>query len=82
MNASDLPLIRCWFETDASYGIGITAYSKEDAMELLAKDQQLAKEKVLQIIENVDIRTLDQGHVIPNMGPPNFCGIWYPNISL
>jgi len=29
-------------------------------------------------IEDVDIRTLDQGHVIPNMLPPSWRGIWFP----
>jgi hypothetical protein len=24
------------------------------------------------------VRDLDQGHVIPNMAPPNWRGIWYP----
>ncbi len=29
-------------------------------------------------IEDVDVRTLDQGHVIPNMLPPDRRGVWYP----
>jgi len=26
---------------------------------------------IVDVIENIDLATLDQGHVIPNMGPPN-----------
>jgi len=29
-------------------------------------------------VEDVDVRTLDQGHVIPNMLPPDRRGVWYP----
>jgi hypothetical protein len=28
--------------------------------------------------QDVDVQSLDQGHVIPNMHPPNWRGIWYP----
>ena len=34
-----------------------------------------------QIVANVDVRSLDQGHVIPNMGPCSNRGIWYPFIA-
>jgi hypothetical protein len=30
-----------------------------------------------EIIENIDIRFLDQGHVVPNMGPAVFKGVWF-----
>lgn len=28
--------------------------------------------------DDVDVRSLDQGHVVPNMMPPNCRGIWFP----
>jgi hypothetical protein len=28
------------------------------------------------------VRDLDQGHVIPNMGPPNLRGVWFPMLNL
>jgi hypothetical protein len=31
-----------------------------------------------EVIEDIDVRILDQGHVIPNMGVVTFKGIWYP----
>ena len=60
------------------YGIGVTAYSREDAEQLISEMDSSVNKDVVAIIEDVDIRTLDQGHVIPNMGPPNFRGVWYP----
>ena len=33
---------------------------------------------IKRMIENVDIRELDQGHVVPNMKPPNWRGVWFP----
>jgi len=32
-------------------------------------------------IENIDIRLLDQEHVVPNIGMVTFRGIWFPNVS-
>jgi hypothetical protein len=28
--------------------------------------------------ENIDVRTLDQRHVIPNMKDPTLRGVWFP----
>jgi len=33
---------------------------------------------VIQLIEDVDVSTLDQDHVARNMLDPNERGIWYP----
>jgi len=30
------------------------------------------------IVPDVDIRTLDQNHVVPNMGVVTSRGVWYP----
>jgi hypothetical protein len=38
--------------------------------------------ELVRIIVDVDVRDLDQGHVIPNMGPPNLRGVWYPMLNL
>ena len=35
-----------------------------------------------EIIENIDIGLLDQGHVVPNMGPVVFKGVWFPFCNL
>ncbi|MCB0514605.1 MAG: hypothetical protein R2798_01105 [Chitinophagales bacterium] len=84
-------MIRFWFNFDFSncneepppgvrYGCGITAYSYEQAIFLLNekvfRNQDIPN--TFECIENVDISTLDQGHVIPNMKAPIFFGIWFP----
>jgi hypothetical protein len=40
----------------------------------------LLHNEVLEVVEDVDVRDLDQGHVVPNIGPVNFRGVWYPNL--
>lgn len=78
---------RYWFEFDDNnlpYGIkigcGVTAYNNEDALYLLKekvfKGATLPKFK--NMFENVDVSTLDAGHVLPNMSPPNIRGVWFP----
>ena len=61
-------------------GCGVTAYSAEDALNLLKqcmfKNEEMPQ--VLEIIEDVDIRTLDQNHIVTNMGVPTRRGIWFP----
>ena len=77
-------LHRYWFKTKVGFGIGVTAYSIEDARRLIYEviRPQGWESEVLEIIVDVDVRELDQGHVIPNMGPPNFRGVWHPLIKL
>jgi hypothetical protein len=75
-------LRRFWFPTPGNLGIGVTAYTLLEAEALARKAAatlgwELASGSV---VEDVDVRTLDQGHVIPNMGPPNFHGIWFPRL--
>ena len=75
---------RFWFETNIYYGIGVSAYSLDDAKNLI--EQMLPSlnfnKEVIDVIEDVNIRTLDQHHVIPNMGLVNLRGIWYPILNL
>jgi hypothetical protein len=79
MQLNDPNLIRFWFAKKRGVGIGVTAYSREDAEELIRDAQIYNETEIISVTENIDIRTLDQNHVIPNMGPPNFRGIWFPN---
>ena len=81
---NNLLLRRYWFKTKERFGFGVTAYSLDDAKHLVdeaARGLGVSYE-VLDIIEDVDVRTLDQNHVVPNMGAPNFRGIWFPNLNL
>jgi hypothetical protein len=84
----DPKLRRFWieFEKDKDdpwrhgLGFGVTAYDAKDALSLLA--ESICKESkfpvVRKMISDVDVSTLDQGHVIPNMESPIWRGIWYP----
>ena len=82
-------MIRYWFEFKHSddifllglkLGCGVTAFNYDDAINILQEAIFKAKKlpDIKNCIENIDIKNLDQGHVIPNMWPPNFRGIWYP----
>ncbi len=61
-------------------GCGVTAYNYEDALQLIQarvfKNADLPP--VSQVIEDVDISTLDPNHVLPNMAVPVRRGVWFP----
>jgi len=61
-------------------GCGVTAHDYADALTILAGTVFRGKSvpDVPQVTEDVDISTLDQKHVIPNMEAPNWRGVWYP----
>ncbi len=55
---------------------GVTAFSEADALAILAHVvfNAEAMPEVLEVRGDVDVRDLDQGHVLPNMAPPNWRG--------
>lgn len=63
-------------------GCGVTAYSLDDAKSVLT--QMIFREDPLpeieEVVEDVDVGSLDQGRVVPNMGPPNERGVWFPRL--
>jgi len=82
-------LTRFWIEFDTDrdkiplglgYGCGVTAYDFSDALKIIQtkifNGQNLPDIRAKK--ENIDIRTLDQNHVVPNMYSPNKRGIWFP----
>jgi hypothetical protein len=85
-------LRRYWIEWEHSpeerdpylrHGCGVTAFDKDDALQLV-KEKMFPDEPlppVSKIIEDVDVSTLDQGHVIPNMHPPVWRGVWFPKLE-
>jgi hypothetical protein len=83
MKPSNVLLRRFWFETADKFscpGIGVTAYSREDAEQLIQAEETLKHYELVSVVDDVDIRSLDQNHIVPNIGPVNFRGIWYPNL--
>ncbi len=60
----------------------MTALSVEDAKKLIEtvalQGQPLPP--IAEVIEDVDVQTLDAGHVLPNMGDPSIRGVWFPRL--
>jgi hypothetical protein len=60
-------------------GYGVTAWSEDDALAIL-KSKVFNGQSVpaAVITADVDVSTLDTNHIRPNMGAPNWRGIWHP----
>ncbi|HEY1199870.1 MAG TPA: hypothetical protein VGE79_02765 [Niastella sp.] len=81
---------RFWFEFEIDtafnfppgigFGCGVTAFDYEDAIKILGDKvfSTINRPPFKRVIEDVDIRSLDQGHVIPNMKAPIYRGVWFP----
>jgi hypothetical protein len=66
-------------------GIGITAYSKEDALQLIRKSgitQFPCKVEDGVWKEITEMDQLDSKHIVPNAGATYFRGLWYPNLGV
>lgn len=77
-------LHRYWFTFDGEplppgmgYGCGVTAWTVDDARNLITAAVGEVP-PVAEVVEDIDVQSLDQGHVVPNMLPPNERGIWFP----
>jgi hypothetical protein len=79
-------LTKYWLEfsapTNYGLGIGVTAYSVEDAESLLSK-RLFANGQVPAFRPRVvkSLNELEQNHVLPNIGLIQFRGIWFPKLS-
>lgn len=80
-------LKRYWFSFEdlpkhslLQFGCGVTAHDYDDAISLLHHSifKGDAMPPIKDVIEDVDISTLDRGHVIPNMEAPVWRGVWFP----
>ncbi len=84
-----MKFVRYWitFEVGASVlplgvgdGCGVTAYGRDDAL-LIVNAKVFGGNglpEIVEMIENVDLSTLDEGHVIPNIGDVTVRSIWFP----
>ena len=80
-------LNRYWLTFDpplavSRLGVGVTAYSLEDALSLLSAKlphQNLGEPATA--AENFEFSELDQGHVVPNMHPITERGVWFPMLG-
>jgi hypothetical protein len=83
-------LRRYWFRFDnaapnqaaslSPLGYGVTAWTQEDALALLgaALFGGGSPAVIAEIITDVDVSALDSGHILPNIEPPHWRGIWFP----
>lgn len=85
-----MKLHKYWFQFDLSMsdphplgtliGCGVTASSKEQALELLRERvfQSPSLPSIKKCIEDVEVSELDAKHILPNLGDPSQRGIWFP----
>jgi len=83
-------LIRFWFKFNLTLrdpqppgvliGCGVTALDEADAIRILRNVVFLSHPfpQITALLADVDISTLDQRHVRPNMGDPSRRGVWFP----
>jgi len=71
-------LRRFSFYTAPGLGIGVTAYTEDEATNLARGMAVQFKYKILDIVPDIDIQTLGQVHVTSNMHLPNLHGVWFP----
>ena len=76
-------LTRYWFNSKVGLGVGVTAHSLDESIALVKAEPlaMICEPNFDTARENVDIRELDQDHVIPNMGVCTNFGIWFPNLN-
>jgi hypothetical protein len=73
-------LRRFWWPVAGHLGIGVTSYTKEEALRLaqVVAAQHGWQFEPVEVVEDVDISQLDPRHVIPNMGVCSNRGVWFP----
>ena len=73
-------LRRFWFPLPVGFGVGVTAPSEAEARELAeaVRARYFPDATLGEVVADVDIRTLEQAHVVPNMGLVVDRGVWYP----
>ena len=72
-------------DQNLAFGIGVTAYSEEDALALIKKqgvDKWFLDAREIKIAHGVRIEDLDQRNVVPNIGPLQLRGVWYPCMNI
>ncbi|HZO87811.1 MAG TPA: hypothetical protein VFB38_05685 [Chthonomonadaceae bacterium] len=67
----------------AHLGYGVTAYDYHDALRLLQDRvfRDSALPSMHEVVEDIDVSTLDPNHILPNIGVPARRGVWYPNLE-
>ena len=81
------PVRQFWFKFEKlprpiplNLGCGVSAFDYEDALSLL-KDRIFGPNgppEIIQCVEDVKKSDLEKNHVLPNIGPMDVRGIWFP----
>lgn len=73
-----------WFPLERALGIGVTAYSLSEASRMAERclEHFFDGDELGEPTIGVCVEDLDQGHVVPNMGPINFKGVWFPKCNI
>ncbi|QGM44993.1 hypothetical protein [Methylocystis heyeri] len=58
----------------------MTAYDEEDARHIFGSEVApvFGNREICEIIEEIDVATLDEAHVRPNTGVVSTRGVWFP----
>ncbi len=83
---------RFWIKFDVRFGgqtygvllgCGVTANNFDEAMKMCETVvfRGSPVPRVLSVIEDVDLASLDQKHVIPNIADPGRPGVWFPGYN-
>ena len=76
-------LRRFWFPSEPGPGVGVTAFTLDEARELAENALVYMPGNVITgVVEDVEVETLDEHLVLPNLGPPSVHGIWYPMLNV
>jgi hypothetical protein len=72
--------IRDLYPPGVLMGCGVTSLDEEDAIRILREKVFVSHPfpAIKSVAADIDLTTLDQGHVIPNMTDPSVRGVWFP----
>ncbi len=63
-------------------GCGITAKSRREAEDMAASMvfPIFGEREIVNMLEDIDVSSLDPDHILPNIGDPASIGVWFPPI--
>jgi hypothetical protein len=82
-----MTLHRFWFKFSSAepydpvgLGCGVTAHDYSDALSILQETVFAGQELpcIESVVKDVELSALDQKHVVPNMEPAIWRGVWFP----
>jgi hypothetical protein len=61
-------------------GVGVTGSDLDECFDIVRSKifSRTLMPAVIKVVEDIDVSTLDEERVLPNMEPPIWRGIWFP----